>query len=124
MLVLLSLQIADKEGSMITFEEVMKEVPNGFEDNEAEAFAFWDNDSFENDEVCEFWDKFTEAFAGVWHSELDFAENLVEDLGYIDEMPEHIRGYFDYEAFARDLFMGDFFSTNAPMGIAVFRCNY
>lgn len=109
---------------MITFEEVMQEVPKGFEDNESEAFAFWENDSFENYEVTEFWDKFTEAFAGVWYSEKDFAENLAEELGYIAEMPDHIRYYFDYDAFARDLFMGDYFSANVNGGVAVFRSNY
>lgn len=33
----------------------------------------------------------------------DVAEQVVEQCGYLDEMPEHLRNYFDYEAFGRDL---------------------
>lgn len=109
---------------MLTFQQVMAEVPKGFEDCESEAEAFFDNETWDNSEAWEFWEKYEEAFAGVWHSELDFAENLAGDLGYINEMPEHIRYYFDYEAFARDLFMGDFFSANIAGGVVVFRSNY
>lgn len=33
----------------------------------------------------------------------EVAEQVVEQCGYLDEMPEHLRSYFDYEAFGRDL---------------------
>lgn len=33
----------------------------------------------------------------------DVAEQVVEQCGYLDEMPEHLRSYFDYEAFGRVL---------------------
>lgn len=33
----------------------------------------------------------------------DVAEQVVEQCGYLDEMPEHLRNYFDYEAYGRDL---------------------
>jgi antirestriction protein len=32
-----------------------------------------------------------------------YVEMLVEDCGLLDEVPENLRYYFDYEAFARDL---------------------
>ena len=54
---------------------------------------------------------FEEAYVGAYDSEKDFAEQLVDDLGYLDEIPEHLRYYFDYEAFARDLFIGDYHMT-------------
>jgi len=109
---------------MLTFQQVMAEVPKGFDDCEAEAEAFFENDTWDNFEAWEFWEKYAEAFAGVWGSEVDFAENLADDLGYISEMPDHLRYYFDYEAFARDLFIGDYFSANTAGGVVVFRTNY
>ena len=33
----------------------------------------------------------------------DVAEQVVEQCGYLDEMPKHLRNYFDYEAYGRDL---------------------
>ena len=33
----------------------------------------------------------------------DVAEQVVENYDYLQEMPEHLRNYFDYEAFGRDL---------------------
>ena len=33
----------------------------------------------------------------------EVAEHVVKQCGYLDEMPEHLRSYFDYEAFGRDL---------------------
>ncbi|HCI8531359.1 TPA: antirestriction protein ArdA, partial [Klebsiella pneumoniae] len=34
----------------------------------------------------------------------DFAYGFVEDHGLLNEVPESLRVYFDYEAYARDLF--------------------
>jgi len=50
---------------------------------------------------------FEEAYQGQWDSEEDFAEHIVEETM---EIPEHIRFYFDYEKYARELFMGDYYS--------------
>jgi antirestriction protein len=52
---------------------------------------------------------FQDAYNGTWDSEQAFAENLVEDLGYLTGVPDHVANYFDYEAFTRDLFMGDYY---------------
>lgn len=54
-----------------------------------------------------------EAYQGQHKSELDFAYELVEDLGYMNDMSEHLRMYFDYEKFAQDLFISDYiFATD------------
>lgn len=37
---------------------------------------------------------------GFWLA--DCAEELLDETGALDEIPEHWRSYFDYEAFARD----------------------
>ena len=63
---------------------------------------------------------FEEAFCGVYDSRQDYAEELFDEL-YMHEVPEHIQFYIDYEAFARDLFIGDCWSVHVDGGLAVFR---
>lgn len=36
-------------------------------------------------------------------SVLDYAYEIVDDCGMLNDMPENLRHYFDYESFARDL---------------------
>ena len=36
----------------------------------------------------------------------EYAEQLLEDTGLLDALAEHLRRYFDTEAFARDLLLG------------------
>lgn len=67
---------------------------------------------------------FEEAYQGEWDSEEDFAENLIDDLGYLNEIPEHLQFYFDYEKFTRDLFINDYVSFTLPnYNVAVFNRN-
>ncbi len=43
----------------------------------------------------------------------DYAENLLEETGGLDSMPENLKGYFDYEKFANDLEIeGSFFEDD------------
>ena len=55
-------------------------------------------------------ESFEEARCGCFASEIKFAEQLVDDI-YVLEGP--LAMYFDYEAFARDLFIGDYFMTKS-----------
>jgi antirestriction protein len=68
-------------------------------------------------------DAFQDAWAGEWKDEEDFAAALLEQTGDLDTIPEHLRFYFDYAAFARDLFINDYSSVDAPGGVYVFRRN-
>ncbi len=52
-------------------------------------------------------DGFEEAYRGVWDSEEDFAMDLALDTL---DIPEHLRNYIDYEKYANDLFVNDYFS--------------
>jgi antirestriction protein len=54
---------------------------------------------------------FEDAYKGTWPSEQEYAENFVDDIGLLDEVPDTLRSYFDYEAFARDLFINDCWSS-------------
>nr|AVI43828.1 Antirestriction protein (ArdA) [Klebsiella pneumoniae] len=49
---------------------------------------------------CDY-DAFDEAYCGEAESEADFAYGFVEDHGLLNEVPESLRVYFDYEAYAR-----------------------
>lgn len=53
-----------------------------------------------------------ESYHGSFDSEAHFAKNLFEDC-YSQEIPVYLSYYFDYEAFARDLFINDYFSVEA-----------
>lgn len=54
-------------------------------------------------------DDFQDAYMGHWSSPKAFAEEMLDDLGYLDEfnkaLPDHLAPYitFDYEGFAQDL---------------------
>lgn len=50
-------------------------------------------------------ERFEEAWQGAWESEEDYAEQLADDMGLLDSMPENLRGYFDWAAWTRDLFL-------------------
>lgn len=53
---------------------------------------------------------FEDAYMGAYYSETDFAESVMEDHIYL--IPESLRYYFDYRAYARDLFMDGFVFTD------------
>ena len=51
----------------------------------------------------------------------DVAEQVVENYGYLQEMPEHLRNYFDYEAFGRDLEIeGNYFYCGEGVYIEIY----
>ena len=70
-----------------------------FEIGDAAAFVAWAEYTGECD-----YDAFDDAYCGEAESEEDFAYGFVEDHGLLNEVPESLRVYFDYEAYARDLF--------------------
>jgi antirestriction protein len=49
-------------------------------------------------------------YCGEFDSEVAFAEQTFDEL-YAHEMPKHLAFYFDYEAFARDLFLDGYRSV-------------
>jgi len=56
---------------------------------------------------------FQDAYKGTWDSERAYAESLLDDTGELEQIPEHLRYYFDYDAWTRDLFMGDYYRDDA-----------
>ena len=53
-------------------------------------------------------DRMPDAYAGVYDSEEDFAREMVNDCYDIEKMMGDLAYYFDYEAYARDLFFIDY----------------
>ena len=51
-------------------------------------------------------------YMGKYDSESDFAQTYLEDTGQLSSIPENLRNYFDYDSFARDLFLTDFSYDN------------
>lgn len=53
-------------------------------------------------------DNMQDAYVGVYDSEEDFAREIVNERCDIDKMIGDLSYYFNYEALARDLFLGDY----------------
>ena len=88
-----------------TFDKIIEYAELDEDDREAfEEFT----DSFGNDSF----DSFKERYMGKWDSEKDFAEHIVNECYNLDDMMGHLASYFDYEAFARDLFIDDYYFTD------------
>jgi antirestriction protein len=61
-----------------------------------------------------------ENYHGFHDSESDFAYQLIQDCYGNQALPDNLMNYFDYDAFARDLFMCDYFSIDSNHGVHVF----
>lgn len=65
--------------------------------------------------------QFEEAYQGTFDTLQAWAEQYADDCGMLDAMPENLRYYFDYEAWARDCEnSGDIFTVRTDEGLAVF----
>lgn len=117
----------DEESPEFMFED-LENVPEGFitentvngsifgiidalgkaDANEQEAFAVWCDylgcDLNEKD-AADIIDEFNESYRGQYDTEEDFAREIVNECY---DLPEFAAMYFDYAAFARDLFMTDY----------------
>ena len=86
-----------------TFERILEYAD--LDSDEQEAFkAFLDVTS---DSDASF-DDFRERYCGQWDSEEAFAEHLCVELCMFDNVPESVSRFFNYKAFARELFMSDY----------------
>lgn len=56
-------------------------------------------------------DDIEEAYAGQYEDDEAFAYEMLQSTGDLDSIPENLRFYFDYSAFARDLMM-DYFEVD------------
>lgn len=66
-------------------------------------------------------DRFEEAYRGEWNNERDYAENFADDIGMLRDVDEQLARYFDWDAWTRDLFLGDLYSVPNGMSVYVFQ---
>lgn len=77
---------------------------------------FWDYMNCDRDEDAKAaylacfgeWDEsdFEERYRGQYDSFTELAEQLLDETGELEAIPENLRYYFDYEAYGRDLQLG------------------
>lgn len=92
-------------------------------DEHGPAFAAWvDNGNAEGLETDEWAEAFQEAYVGEFASLEEWAEDFLEQTGFFEGVSEHIRNYFNVEAWARDAQLGgDIWTAPAsPFGVHVF----
>jgi antirestriction protein len=95
---------------MLRTEITEEMLPNGIDTNALDAFIEYCGNDYETPE--ELIEAFEENYAGEFSSQSDFAQDFCDGTGMLSEMPEMLRGYFDYDAFGRDLLMGDYWQHN------------
>jgi antirestriction protein len=91
--------------------EVLEALGN-LNDNDMEAFLIWcDNDhkDFSSSDIDELISDFQDDYRGHYNSEEDFARELVDQR---EDLNDFALEYFDYEAYARDLFCGSYWSED------------
>lgn len=84
------------------------EAMDDMDSDRQEAFAVWLNhESYDLDkqDINDLISKFDDAFQGAYKDEEDYAYEVVDECY---DLPEFAKTYFDYEKFARDLFMTDY----------------
>lgn len=68
-----------------------------------DAFMDWGAEKLEHFEDC---------YLGEYDSEEDYARQYIADCYDLDRLMGSLSNYFDYEAFARELFMYDMYYDN------------
>ena len=61
---------------------------------------------------CEELEHFEDCYVGEYDSEEDYAREIVDECYDLEKLMGHLANYFDYEAYARDLFMNDYYYDN------------
>ena len=87
-------------------------------ETEQEAFFVWcdhHNSDISGEDADDLISSFEYEYQGEYKDEEDYAYEIVEECY---DLPEFAKTYFDYSAFARDLFITDYWMDNG----FVFRC--
>lgn len=82
------------------------------DEKESEPFSIWYNNGHHDlasDDTDDLISSFREAYQGEFDSNEDFAMQIVDECY---DLPDFSKTYFDYEKYARDLFIGDYWSEN------------
>jgi antirestriction protein len=77
------------------------------DEDKGEAFLSWLSCTGYKGDFSYLITNFEEAYEGEYDNPEAYAEYLVDETGILDKMGD-LDSYFDYEAYARDLFMSDY----------------
>ncbi len=91
--------------------EIIEAVSN-LNETQQEAFGGWLNYTsrdIASEDIDDLISSFEDEYQGEYKDEEDFAYDIVEQCY---DLPEFAKTYFDYEKFARDLFIGDYYFEN------------
>lgn len=97
--------------------EIIEAVGN-LGETQQEAFGVWLNHTsrdIASEDIDDLISSFEDEYQGEYRDEEDFAYEIVEQCY---DLPEFAKTYFDYEKFARDLFMTDYWYEDGY----VFQC--
>lgn len=88
-----------------SFDNILRysELCEQYSKDAVDAFIGWGSEDLEHFEDC---------YCGEYNSEEDYARELIDDYYNIEKMMGNLANYFDYKAFARDLFMYDNYFDN------------
>lgn len=84
-----------------TFDKII-EYGELSEDEKEAVDNFLENNDFDME-------KFREAYVGKWDSEEEFAYHIIEECYDLDKMMGDLSRFFDYDAFASELFDSDYY---------------
>lgn len=78
-----------------------------------EAFSAWIYNNQISEPTKKDFQEAEENYYGSFRNATELAEQICDECGTLDPIPESLRYYFDYEAYGRDLLMGgDFWQEN------------
>lgn len=84
------------------------EAVGNLSETQQEAFAAWlsfTSNNIASEDIDDLIESFEDDYQGQYESEEDYAEEVVDQCY---DLPDFAKTYFDYEKFARDLFIGDY----------------
>lgn len=94
----------------LRYETLSSLLEEGYSPDAIRDYVEWSGDDRFDDP---FKAAFEDAYVGQYDSERDFAEELADDTGMLADAPDFLLTYFDYDAFARDLFMTDYYMSDS-----------
>jgi antirestriction protein len=108
-----------KIGESESFEKCL-DISEAFEEHGEKFLMAYANFSDVSEAVsaCE------ESYQGCFRTLEDWAESFAEETGMLDSIPENLRGYFDFEKYARDCELGgDIWTAEGSEGLHIFTNN-
>lgn len=90
----------------------LRDAMEDFIDTEKDAFFVWveyECIDFNKEDAYDLVNRFKDSYVGEYDEEEEFAYQMVEECY---DLPDFAKTYFDYEKFARDLFMCDYYFEN------------